>query len=171
MKFSKNLLGMVKTIAPAVAAAIGGPFSGLATVILREAFGTDDDGEIERQLSVGDPDALVKLKLAQQAMETRMRELGIQEDQLYVKDTADARLLARATGTGPQMTLTIGFLSIYGVLLLSFFLLDFELNDWQRGQVGILIGVVTAAVGQIINFWFGTSKGSKDKALQMAIRE
>lgn len=163
--FFKNVLG---SVAPLVGTAIGGPFGGLATTVLREAFGSDDDGDIERQIAAASPEALLKLRSAEQAMEARMRELDIDEQALYVGDTKDARLMARETGTTPQLVLTALFLAIYAGLLAAFFSLDFELNDWQRGQVGILIGVVTSAVVQIINFWFGSSKGSKDKNLLMS---
>lgn len=156
----KKILG---SVAPLVGTAIGGPFGGLATTVLREAFGSDDDADIERQIAAASPDALLKLKTAEQAFDAKMRELDIDEQALYIDDTKDARLLARETGTTPQLALTGLFLVIYAGLIAAFFTLDFELNDWQRGQMGILIGVVTSAVVQIINFWFGSSKGSKDK--------
>lgn len=161
----KKVLG---SVAPMVATAIGGPFGGLAATVLREAFGTDDEHEIERQIAAASPDALLKLKTAEQAMEVKMRELDIDEQSLYLEDTKDARLLAREQGTTPQMLLTALFLAIYGGLIWAFFSLDFELNDWQRGQMGILIGVVTSAVVQIVNFWFGSSKGSRDKSAMLA---
>jgi hypothetical protein len=160
----KKVLG---SVAPLVGTAIGGPFGGLATTVLREAFGSDDDRDIERQIASASPDALLKLRTAEQAMEAKMRELDIDEQALYIEDTRDARLMARETGTTPQLLLTALFLAIYAGLVAAFFTLDFELNDWQRGQMGILIGVVTSAVVQIINFWFGSSKGSKDKNLLM----
>lgn len=154
---------VVGNVAPLIGTAIGGPFGGLATSLLRDAFGTDDDKQIEAQLASGNPDALLKLKAAEQAMEAKMKELDIDEQSLYVEDTQNARLMARETGTTPQLVLTTLFLAIYGGLVWAFFVIEFELNDWQRGQMGILIGVVTSAVVQIINFWFGSSKGSKDK--------
>lgn len=154
---------VVGNVAPLIGTAIGGPFGGLATTLLRDAFGTDDDAAIEAQLATGNPDALLKLKQAEQAMEAKMRELDIDEQALYVEDTKDARLMARETGTTPQLVLTALFLAIYAGLIWAFFTVEFELNDWQRGQMGILIGVVTSAVVQIINFWFGSSKGSKEK--------
>lgn len=156
----KKVLG---SVAPTVATAIGGPFGGLAATVLKNAFGTDDQAEIERQLVAGNPDALLKLKQAEKDMQVKMRELDIDEQALYTGDTQDARRLARETSTTPQLALTGLFLAIYGGLIWAFFSLEFELNDWQRGQMGILIGVVTSAVVQIVNFWFGSSKGSKVK--------
>jgi hypothetical protein len=157
----KRVLG---SVAPMIGTAIGGPFGGLAGKILQDAFGTDDQAEIERQIVAADPQALLSLKEAEKAFDAKMRELDIDEQALYIDDTKDARLLARESGSTPQLVLTGLFLAIYGGLIWAFFNLDFELNDWQRGQMGILIGVVTSAVVQIINFWFGSSKGSKDKS-------
>ena len=169
-KLGKKVLDIMKTVAPSVAAAIGGPFGGLAATVLRSAFDTKDDTEIERQLAAGSPDALLKLKEAEREMQVKMRELDIREDQLYLEDTADARLLAREQGTRPQLVLTALFMVIYGGLLAGFFSIEVRLDDWQRGQMGILIGVVTSAVVQIVNFWFGSSKGSKEKTLAASLK-
>lgn len=159
-KVAKQVLG---TVAPVIATAVGGPFAPLAMEIIKSALGTDDEAIIEQKLANATPETLLALRQANQQFEVQMKELGIREDQLYLSDTADARLLARETGTSPQVYLTAGFLAIYAFLMAAFFVLDFELNDWQRGQLGILIGVITGAVGQIISFWFGTSKSSKNK--------
>lgn len=161
---------VVGSVAPLIGTAIGGPFGGLATSLLQDAFGTNDDAAIQQQLASGNPDALLKLKAAEQAFEAKMRELDIDEQALYVEDTKDARLMARETGTTPQLVLTALFLAIYAGLVWSFFAIEFELNDWQRGQMGILIGVVTSAVVQIISFWFGSSKGSKEKNAMMGAK-
>lgn len=166
-KKKKKLFQILANIAPKIAAAIGGPFGGLASTVLKEVFGTDDEAEIEKAIVEASPEALLKLKAAEHAMEVKMKELDIDETALYVQDTQDARSLAKSQGVRPQLVLTTLFLSIYAGLLWAFFLLEFELNDWQRGQMGILIGVVTSAVVQIINFWFGTSKGSHDKTQAM----
>jgi hypothetical protein len=37
------------------------------------------------------------------------------------------------------------------------------LDDWTKGQLGILVGILTAAVPQILAYWFGSSSGSKAK--------
>jgi len=41
-KFGKQLLSVVKAVAPGIAAVAGGPFGGLAAAALQTAFGTDD---------------------------------------------------------------------------------------------------------------------------------
>ena len=41
------------------------------------------------------------------------------------------------------------------------------LGEWSKGQLGILIGVLTAAIPQILSFWFGSSEGSKLKTAAM----
>ena len=163
MKLGKVARQVLDTVAPVLATAVGGPFGAMAATIIQSALGTDDEAIIEQKLANATPETLLALRQANQQFEVQMRELGIREDQLYLEDTANARLMARETGNTPQVYLTGGFLAIYAFLVAAFFVLDFELNDWQRGQLGILIGVITAAVGQIINFWFGTSKSSKVK--------
>ncbi len=155
---------VLKTIVPTLATAVGSPvLGGLASSVLEAAFPGDTQAEIEAKIAEGSPETLLALKTANQDFEVRMRELDIDEQALYVGDTDKARVFSASTSIVPQVMLTILFLSIYAGLMYIFFTVDFELNDWQRGQMGILIGVATTAVVQIINFWFGSSKGSKDK--------
>ena len=73
---------------------------------------------------------------------------------------------------GFQALLTVVFmLGYFGLFYFFFSGSEIELNDWQRGQVGVLIGVLTAAIPQLLAFWFGSSKGSTDKTTILADRK
>jgi len=43
------------------------------------------------------------------------------------------------------------------------------LDDWQKGVVGTLVGMLTTMLPQINNFWFGSSHGSQKKDVLTAV--
>jgi len=65
----------------------------------------------------------------------------------------------------PQMMISVIFLVLYFVILFAVFFTEASdsLNMKQSensllGELQILLGVLTAGVGQILSFWFGKSK-------------
>ncbi len=164
MKLGQKLKGIIGTVAPMLGGMIGGPLGGLAGKMVMDALGVNSEAAALQQLE-SNPDALLKLKSAEMNWAARMKELEIDEAKLHAEDTADARSLGEKLGTGFQRILSVIFLIGYFGLMYLLFTSEFVggLDDWSKGQLGILIGVLTAAVTQIIVYWFGSSSGSKDK--------
>lgn len=163
-KIGKALKNIVGTVAPMLGTAVGGPFGGIAGKFIQDALGVDNEQQAMQALQ-SDPEALAKVKVAGIEFEKRMAELGIEEEQLHAEDRASARQLGREKGTGFQMILSAVFMAGYFVLIYLFFAGDFTVEDeWSRGQLGILIGILTAAIPQILAYWFGSSSGSKQKS-------
>ena len=94
-----------------------------------------------------------------------MRELDIEEHAIFAADTDSARKLGERLGTGFQKILSIVFLTGFFAMIYLFFTnpMITDLGEWAKGQLGMLIGILTAAVSQIIVYWFGSSAGSKAK--------
>ena len=156
---------VVATVAPTLGAALGGPLGGMAGAMVQKALGASNPDEVLQILET-DPDALAKIKEAENEFKVRMRELDIDERRLYMEDTKDARLLARDTGTFFQAGLTVVFIVGYFAMIYLFFANgeDVEkIGEWGKGQIGILLGMLTGAIPQILAFWFGTSEGSRLK--------
>jgi hypothetical protein len=161
---------LVSSVAPLLGTAIGGPFGLMAGKVLQETLGVDSEEAAIEQLRTN-PDALLKLKAGEQAFASRMKELDITEQQLHAADRDSARKLATSRGILFQAGLTVLFMAGYfGLFYLFFSGTEVVLNDWQRGQVGVLIGVLTASIPQLLAFWFGSSKGSADKTAAMTDR-
>jgi hypothetical protein len=113
----------------------------------------------------------MKVKEADQAFKTKMRELGIRESELHQKDRASAREMAAKLGMWPQVVLSIIYTAGYFVML--YLLIS---GDWHPPQnseelVAGLVGVLTAGVIKVMDFWFGSSVGSKQKTQVMAAGE
>lgn len=172
MGFSDTLKSVVGALAPTLGTALLGPFGGLAGKMLQDKLGVDSNEAVLQQLETN-PDALLAVKELEVEFKTRMRELGIKEEQLHAADRDSARDLAKSRGILVQGILTAtfvtGYFGLIYVLLTSN--LTKDLTDWEKGQLGILIGVLTTALVQMFNFWFGSSKGSKDKTDAMMAQQ
>lgn len=152
----KTILGAV---APRIAGAIGGPLAGTATkVISRVLLGKDDaeEAEIAAAMATATPEQLVALKNADKEFEVAMAQIN-------ADDRADARLLARVKGMWPQICLSIvyivGFFGVMGAMLSGALQIEPTMSDILK----MLIGALTVGVTNIMQFWFGSSFGSKAK--------
>lgn len=173
-KFGKKALAILKGVAPLAASAIGGPFAGPALAIISKAVGISEN-KVEDFILAASPDQLLELKKAEIELDRWREEAGIRIEELQAQDRDSARELASSRGIIVQATLSAVFiLGYFGMIYLFFTNLTLEnMSDFSKGQVGILIGVMTAAVPQILGFWFGSSRGSKEKTdvLATVVRE
>ena len=170
----KALKGALKVVAPLAASALPGPLGGLAQGLVKQALGVDDDAEVDRLLAEGSPETMVKLREVDATLKTKLKELGIREEEIHAGDRDSARDLAKTRGIVVQAILsavfTIGYFALLGVLLFTDTFKD--MDDFQKGQIGILVGVLTGALAQILNFWFGSTKQAKEKDdSQMLLQE
>lgn len=167
----KKIFGTLKQLAPTVAAGLGGPLGGIAAGVLRSKLGvsadTPDGGLVAAvQNAFADPAELAKIREAEAELQKMELEQGISFAELEVADRASARELAKATSIVPQVALSALFIVGYFVIVGLFF------SDQIAVPMGeafyLLVGVLTAAVPQILGFWFGSSHGSKQKTAALA---
>lgn len=159
---------IVKSVAPLLGTALGGPFGGMAAKWLSgELLGDENASEdaLEQAISSANPETFVKLKTLEQSFKVRMKEIGLSEKQLAVDDTKSARKLF-SVNKWPQIILSALFISGYFGLVYALVSGVVEIPEDQQILVTALIGVLTAGVSNIMQFWFGSSSGSKDKDLQ-----
>ncbi len=157
---------IIKTVAPGVAGVLGGPLAGMAVRelsnrILGKPDGTQD--EVAAAISSGNPDVLARIKEADAALKTALANAGVRLEEVAASDRDSARKLAIATTLIPQMLLSTLF--VVGYLALCWTLLSkhIEIAESMSDIFMVLVGVLTAGDTQILNFWLGTSAGSKTK--------
>lgn len=161
----KSVIG---TVAPGLATGIGGPLAGAAVTFITKALGLkegDEDGAIQA-LSTS-PDALLKLKIAEIEYQKFRDELGIKEEQVHQADRASARALAIARGQVPQISLSAVYTVGYFGMIFGIMMGYLEIPDRSSLFSG-LIGIMTAAQTQIMNYFFGSSSGSAKKTEVLA---
>lgn len=163
MKLGKKAKEILATVAPTVGTALGGPLGGVAGTFLARALGVSSDKDIEEALLSGSPEALAEARQAEAELAKFMRDMDVKEEQLRLADVKSARELGISRGIVPQIMLSVLFIAGYFLILWGLLRGYVTLPDSMRTEFSILLGVLTAAVPQILQFWFGSSKGSKDK--------
>ncbi len=160
---------VVKTVAPMIGTAVGGPFGGMAAKFVSDAVLGDgeafDEKKITAALQSGDPEVFAKLKAADQNFKVKMKALDIKEEDLHAKDRDSARKMqvaAKSFVVPILATITVGgFFGVIGYVLKGEVPMDSTVT-------GMVIGAVGSKAEQVYNFYFGSSAGSKDKTLHMA---
>ena len=118
---------VLRAAAPVIGTAWGGPLGGtVATVVSEKILGKPDgtETEIAQAIGNGGPEVLAKLKEAELAFTTRMRELDIDVEKIHQADRVAAREREAKTGDtftprALAMFVTAGFFGVLGFLLIQ----------------------------------------------------
>lgn len=163
----KKLIG---TVAPTLAAALGGPLAGVAVGTIADALGlTDKSPEaIEAALINAKPEDLLKIKQAEFQFKLDMKKLELRPEELEVEDRASARAMYAATKDGLLPWLAVG---VVGTFCLVTILMLFGQVRAEEVIAGTLLGYLSAKAEQVLSFYFGSTKSSrgKDQALADAL--
>jgi len=154
-------------IAPTVATALGGPMAGMAVKMATSALGIEENPKaLEQAIVSGDPEVMLKLKVAEQSFTLKLEELGIERERIAAEDRKSARSLF-SIDKRPQIILSglfiVGYFIVLGVLLTG----SIAIPDGMKEVIILLLGILTREVPTIMQFWFGSSSGSKDKAKEL----
>ncbi len=156
---------IVSNVAPTLATALGGPLAGGAVKYLSSKFlGKDDASVSDLQDAIlgATPEQLVKLREIDAQYKADMERAKVDIYALEVKDRDSARQLAKENMT-PQIIgsviFTIGYFYIFSLIINN--------SIKASGEVHLMIGVLTAVMTMIAQFWFGSSQGSKQKTKEI----
>jgi len=163
MNIGSRALQILRTVAPTVALAVGGPFGPLASAAISAVLGTPagDDKAAETALLGATPDQLLALKKAEEDFQLQLEKLGIEKDKLVFDDIANARAREIAVkDTTPRYMaylVTIGFFGVLGYLVV-------EGKPVSGGDVMlVMVGSLGTAWTGIVAYYFGSSAGSAAK--------
>ena len=150
----------LKTIAPTVATALGGPLAGMAVSAVAKAIGCDPD-EVQGVISSGKLTAeqVAAIQLAELELKKQAQSMNLDFAKLIAEDKKSARDMQIATKSWipPVMAMgvTCGF---FGIL---FGLMYGQIQ--HAPQIDIMLGSLGTAWTGIISFYFGSSAGSQAK--------
>ena len=166
-----ELLSIVRTVAPGIATALGGPLAGMAVRTLSQTLlGTPDapQKDIEAALMGASPETMLKLKEANTSFEIEMEKLGVDLARIEADDRKDARASNRGTKDKLPSILAIaiiaGFFGTVAYVLYG----GVELSGKDAVLIGTLVGYVSAKAEQVVSYYFGSSKGSSEKNATIA---
>lgn len=164
----EQLLNLVRTVAPSLATAVGGPLAGMATRAISDALlgkpdGTED--ELIDAAAKATPEQLLALKKAEQDFAVRMRELEIDLQRIDAADRSSAREREVKTGDWTPRVLaaavTLGFFGVLG------YMIAYGLPAQGGEALLVMLGTLGTAWGAIVSYYFGSSAGSKEKTEAM----
>ena len=155
---------IVKTVAPTLAQALGGPLAGMAVSKLSSAIFGDPghtEEEVEQAILGADPALMLNVKQADNEFRLEMRKLDIDLEKLDYDDAADAR--ARQVALKDQVPAWLAFtlvLMFGGALVLQFFVAIPEGND---SSIKLMLGSLGTMAITAAAYYHGSSRGSARK--------
>lgn len=161
-------------VAPVIATALGGPMAGVAVrAVSSVLLGTEEGSEeqIAAAVATATPDKLLALKKADADFKARMAELEVDLERIAAGDRDSARQREVQVKDKAPIVLAIcaigGLFSVLAGLLSGVAIMPRE----YEAMVMLLVGALGRDVGQVFNYYFGSSAGSaaKDKTIHNAI--
>lgn len=162
-----DYLAILKTVAPWIGTALGGPLGGMAAEAISGALGMSEKttDAIKQAISGASPEQMLALKQADQAFQLQMQALGFENLEklaaLDVENTKDARAMQIAVRSRIPgllaLVITVGF---FGVLI---GMMSGSLKTADNQALLLMLGALGAAWGGVVNYYFGSSAGSARK--------
>ena len=160
----------LKTIAPLIGTAFGGPLGGIAASFVADKLGVQEKTvkAVSDALSAGSmtPEQIEQIKLAEIEFQKFLKKNDIDLEQVAAADRDSARKMLMATGSYVPAILTFGITIGYFVVLLGMMLKQFTVADSQ--VMLMMLGQLGTAWGVTIAFWFGTTRNSQEKTNLLA---
>jgi len=182
----KDVGNAVAGAAPSIAGAIAGMFAGpqagnLASTgisALLGVLGLKPDAKPDDVLVAiqADPQAALKLKLAENDFKIRQRELDIEELKAELADIQSARTreieITKTTGRRDSLQFSLAVAGWLAPVFLIFWLLVKGLPSGMSADaaalVGGFLGIIISEYKTIYQYFFGSSKGSEHKTELLA---
>jgi hypothetical protein len=161
--------GIVKTVAPGIATALGGPLAGMGVAAICSALGIENDPQkpdetearIAQALQVATPETLLALRQADNEFKIAMRKADIDLEKIHADDRDSARkrqmALKDRTPANLAYILTIGFFSVIAAHIFC------TIPEENQTLLNIMLGTLGTAWISSMVYFFGSTIGSKGK--------
>ncbi|MDR6393069.1 hypothetical protein [Paraburkholderia phenoliruptrix] len=163
-----SALNVVKTLAPTIATALGGPLAGGAVAALESVFGitakqdasTDDrQTAIAAAISGATPEQLAAMRAKDQDYALAMAQAGFKDTEmlasLKVQDVSNARDMQKTTRSQVPAWLTFFVTAGFFGLLIGLFLAP--VPDGAKALIYSATGTLGTVWLVVIHFWFGST--------------
>jgi len=159
-----NWKGIIGTVAPALATALGGPLAGVAVrAIAENVLGRPDatEADVAAAVAAAGPELLLKLREADQAFARAMAEAGIKLEEIEAADRASAR--AREIATRDWVPAALAITNALAFFILLFLMISHSIPETNKSAFDILLGMLAGSLTTIMTYYFGSSRGSREK--------
>lgn len=173
----KDVISVISKAAPVLGSLFGpagtavGAVAGTGLNLVARALGVEPTEDAVKQAIATDPEAALKLAQYEMLHKIELQKLEIQVMQMEYADTADARRMSsdkmKSTGKPDLNLYILAWTIIIGFFALIGFLLKVPIPVDQSGVIFMLFGALSTGFGQVLQFFFGSSKSSADKNEQI----
>jgi len=166
----KNIAAQITNVAPLLGSLLGGPVGGAAGTAIKliaDSLGVEaDSASVEYELR-NNPDALLKIKELEINSKVELEKLVVQQEVIRLQDVADARKRQieheKVTGKTDKNLYVLAWTVVFGFFGLMGLLCFRPLPVDSSGVVFMLFGALATGFGQVLQYFFGSSKSSADK--------
>jgi hypothetical protein len=163
-----NWKSIVKSIAPVLGTALGGPMAGGAIKMLTSTLLGDENAteqELENFIVNANPDQLLKIKQSDAEFKLKMEELGVDVFKLEVADRNSAREHHKDNMMPAILCLLLTLMVCAG----SYALIVATIPPANANILYMVFGQVLTAWAASIAYWVGTTKSSGDKSKMLGM--
>jgi hypothetical protein len=155
---------LLAQVAPSIATALGGPLAGVAVKTLSSALFGHEEGtqdQLFEALSSAGPEQLAAIKKIDADFKVQMKSLDIDLERISAGDRDSARQMQRDTKDWvPKVLAIVITFGFFGILI--WMLLNGMPKTGTEALLMMLGALGTAWTG-VVNFYYGSSAGSKAK--------
>jgi hypothetical protein len=164
MDLLKQFGPLLGQLAPSIATALGGPLAGVAVKTLSSALFGNEDGteeQISAAMAVATPDQLAAIKKIDADFKVQMKSLDIDLERIAAGDRDSARQMQRETKDWvPKVLAIVITLGFFGILI---WMLLKGMPQTGTEALLMMLGALGTAWTGVVNFYYGSSAGSKAK--------
>lgn len=166
---------IIKTVAPWIGTALGGPLGGMAVEAAANALGISEKttDAVKQALAGVTPEQMLALKKADQDFQLAMQQLGFKQisdlEAIAAGDRKDARDMQKTTRSNVPAILSISVTLGYFLILTGMMTGLLKVSDSQA--LLLMLGSLSTGWGVVMAFWFGTTHDSGRKTELLAQAE
>ncbi len=160
----RRLRKAIGAAAPEIARALGGPLAGAAAgAVARAILGREDapEEEIAAAVERADAPALLALREAEIDFRRAVAELALEGQRLDASDRANAR--ARETALRDRTPSALGALILIGFFAVMAVMAGAPRAPGAETEFSIMLGALATMAAAVVNYFFGSSAGSREK--------
>lgn len=166
MDFSK-IIPALEAVAPTIAGLFGGPLASMGVQALEGVFGlapgtaANDPQALITAVANMTPETAIKLAQIDADLKEKLVQGGIDIEKVAAGDRDSAR--QREVQTKDYTPRVLACIIVGGYVLVQWFLLTQVIAAEMREIVMRSLGVLDAAIGMVLTYYFGSSAGSSKK--------
>ena len=161
---------IVKSIAPVIGTALGGPMMGGTVRYLASTLLGDDNASekaVAAYIQNANPDQLLDIKQLDNDFKIKMEKLGVDVFKLEVADRSSARVEHKHSRMPTVICILLTFMVSAGAYNLMVTVIPEDNSDILH----MLFGQVLTAWTASIAYWVGTTRSSSDKSKMLGINK